>query len=167
MIVFANEKHWQLPDAGHVQAFMERSVVHSSIAKERDGDVLLLENLETVTAAASLQDTGTDDPAGSHHADLGREQVHASAPASGTSRRSTEQLRHQLARWHPFGQSMTVAAMRAEHDILMRQVCANGGRDRFLADVSMASPMNQAALMTSSQLLFGLPNELHGAIHPS
>jgi hypothetical protein len=40
----------------------------------------------------------------------------------------------------------------------------NAGRDGFLADVGVAGPMNQTALMTARKLFFGPPNELHDSI---
>ena len=59
---------------------------------------------------------------------------------------------------------MPVAAVGAEYGVFRRQVGANAGGDRFLADVSVAGAEDQSALVQTRQLLFALPNELHRAI---
>src|SRR5947209_3682169 len=56
---------------------------------------------------------------------------------------------------------MTVAAMRAENDVLGFQISTNPDGDCLLADVSMTGTVNQAALMRSGQLLFRAANEQH------
>src|SRR5690606_13344651 len=56
LVVFAHENYRQLPDRGHIQPLMERAVVRSAVAEERDSDRAVLQDLRAVTAAARLQD---------------------------------------------------------------------------------------------------------------
>ena len=59
---------------------------------------------------------------------------------------------------------MPVSSMSAKNRIVGIEMSTHSGRDGFLSDISMTSPMNQAPLMTSSQFFFGLANDLHRAI---
>ncbi len=81
LVVLADEQHGQLPDAGHVQPFVEGAVVHGAVAEEGHGHAVGFEELEAVAGAGGLEDARADDPAGAHQADLGGEQVHAAAAA--------------------------------------------------------------------------------------
>ena len=65
--------------------------------KNATADAVGLQQLEAVAAAAGLQDARPDDAAGAHHADLGREQVHAAAAPARAAGRAAEQFGHQLA----------------------------------------------------------------------
>ena len=40
LIVLAHEQHRQLPDAGHVEPFVERTVIDGAVAEEGDGDLV-------------------------------------------------------------------------------------------------------------------------------
>ena len=77
---------------------------------------------------------------------------------------STEQLRHEFSRRHAFGQCVTMATMSTEDGVFGIQVSADSRGDCLLSDVSMTGSMNQSSLMTASQLLFGLANNLHRTI---
>ena len=57
-----------------------------------------------------------------------------------------------------------MASVSTKDRIFCSQVSTDRGRDSFLPNVSMTGPVNQSSLMTSSQLLFGLANNLHRAI---
>jgi hypothetical protein len=56
---------------------------------------------------------------------------------------------------------MTVAAMRAEDDVVGPQMGADADGDRLLADVGVAGAVDQPALMAAGQLLFALADRLH------
>src|SRR6185437_4676294 len=83
LIVLADEQHRELPDAGHVQPFMEGAVVDGAVAEERDGHAIRLHEPEAVAGPRSLEDARPDDAAGPHQADLGGEEVHAPPAATG------------------------------------------------------------------------------------
>jgi hypothetical protein len=59
---------------------------------------------------------------------------------------------------------MTMAPMRTKHHVIRPQMRADTNRDGFFTDVSMASAMNQAALVGPDQLFFALADDLHLAI---
>lgn len=90
--------------------------------------------------------------------------MHGTTSPAGAAGGSTEQLRHEFSRWHAFGQSMPMASVSTKDRIFCSQVSTDRGRDSFLPNVSMTGPVNQSSLMTSSQLLFGLANNLHRTI---
>jgi hypothetical protein len=54
-----------------------------------------------------------------------------------------------------------MTAMRAENDVLGREMSADSDRDGFLTDVGMAGAMNQSTLMRPGQLLFAAANQQH------
>jgi hypothetical protein len=97
---------------------VESAVVDGPIAKKGDGDVLLLQQFERVAGAGGLQNTGTDDAAGAHHADFGGKDVHAAPSPARNPGRPAQEFRHQLTRWDAFGQRMAVAAVGAEDGIV-------------------------------------------------
>ena len=80
-VVLADEDGRQVPNGGHVDALVEGAVADRSVAEESHTDAVGLEQLEGIAGARSLQDAGTDDSAGAHHADFGRKEVHAAAAA--------------------------------------------------------------------------------------
>src|SRR5262249_30718503 len=55
LVVFANEEHRQLPQAGEIQALVERSVVHRTVAKERDRDSIGLQEAKAVRRSGRLE----------------------------------------------------------------------------------------------------------------
>ena len=164
LVVLAHEQHRQLPDAGHVEPFVEGAVVDGAVAEEGDGHLIGLEHLETISGPGGLKDARADDPAGAHHAGFGSEQVHAAAASLGTAGRAAEKLGEQLAGRHALGQCVPVPAVRAEDDVVAAQMRTNPGGDRLLPDVGMTGPVNQPALMRSRQLLFAAPDQDHRAI---
>ena len=76
------------------------------------------EELEAVARPGGLEDARADDPAGPHHADLGREQVHAAAPAARAARGPAEQLGGQRRGVDPLGQRVAVPAVGAEDHVV-------------------------------------------------
>ena len=59
---------------------------------------------------------------------------------------------------------MAVAAMRAEDGIDVLQVRANARGDRFLADIRVASAVDQSFLMAAGQLFLRLSDKEHRAV---
>ena len=142
---------------------MERAVVYGSIAKEGHRYTAGLHQLRAIATTARLQDAGSTDAAGPHHADLGRKEMHRAAAPARAARHPTEEFGHQLLRRHALGQRVTVTAMRAEDWIVVIEMCADTGGDRFLTDVGVASAMNHAALMAAGEFFFGVANCEHCA----
>ena len=85
----------QPPDASQIQPFVKCSVVDGTVTEEGHGDAIRLQELETVSRPRRLEDTGADDATGAHHADLGREEVHAPTPSARTTGLATKQLGDQ------------------------------------------------------------------------
>ena len=150
-IVLADKQDRQSPNAGHVDSFVECTIVDRAVAEKSHGHLVGFEQAEAVTCAGGLQNAGAHDPAGSEHADLGREKVHAPASSARTAFGPTIEFRDQLERLHPLGQSVTVPAVRAEDRIVRTQVGADSGRHRFLADVSMTRTVNESPLVRPGQ----------------
>jgi len=90
--------------------------------------------------------------------------VHAAATTARTPRFSAEQFSKELPRRHPFGKSMSVPTMRAENDVFGLEMSADSDRDGLLADVRVASAMDQSALMRPGQLLLTAANQQHLAV---
>ena len=73
LIVFADEQHRQVPDAGQVQPFVKGAVIGRPISEKSDRYLVGFEQFEAVSRPCSLQDAGPDDAACSHHSDFGAE----------------------------------------------------------------------------------------------
>jgi hypothetical protein len=57
-----------------------------------------------------------------------------------------------------------MTAMCAENRIVIRQMGAYSGSDRFLTDVGVTCSMDQSSLVRTCQFFLGLTNDLHRAI---
>src|SRR3954468_16021074 len=90
--------------------------------------------------------------------------MHAPAASTRTTGGAAEEFRDQINRRQAFGQSVAMSAVGAEKHVVGAQVRADSHGDGFLSHVCVAGALNEAALVTTSQLLLGWPDELHGAI---
>src|SRR5262249_37543769 len=151
-------------NAGEVEPFVKRAVVHRAVAEKRDGNAAVLEQLEAVARPRRLENARPDDAAGAHQADFWGKQVHAAAAAVRAARLAAVEFRDQVAGVQPLGERVAVAAVGAENGVLMPQVSANADSNRLLADVGVASPVNKAALVRPGQLLLAPADEEHPAI---
>ena len=143
---------------------MKSTVVDGAIPETSDGHFVALLDFERVTSATSVQDARPNDTTGPHHANFGLKEMHAPSTPRRTTVRSPVQLCNQLTRVHPLGQRVTVATMRAEDDVGDIEMSKHAARDGLLANVSMARTMHEPSLVGLGQLLFALPNNLHGAV---
>src|SRR5439155_22841423 len=100
-----------------------------------------------------LEDARPDDAAGAHHAHFRGEQVHAAAAAVRAAGLPAEQLGKKLPWRDAFRQRMPVAAVRAEDHVVLPQVSADADVNRFLADIRVAGPVDQPALVRPGELL--------------
>ncbi len=57
-----------------------------------------------------------------------------------------------------------MTSVSAEDGIVLFQMSAHSGGDRFLADIGMTGTVDEASLMAASEFLFRLPNDLHRSI---
>ncbi len=160
-VVLADEQDRQAPDGGQVEALVERAVVDGAVAEERDAHAVGPEEAVAVAGPGGHQDAGPDDPARPQEADLGREEVHAAAPAARAAGGAPEQLGHELARRDALRQRVAVTAVGAEHRVVRPEVGGDAGRDRLLADVGVAGALDQAAGVGARQRLLGPPDHDH------
>ena len=143
LVVFADEKHRQLPDCRHVQPFVERAVIHGSVTEERDGHTFALQQHEAISGAGRLKDAWANDAAGAHHADVGGEEMHAAAAPLRAAGGAAEQLREQPPGCEPLRKSVTVTTVRTEDDVFLLEICTNTGCYGFLSDVSVTRTVNK------------------------
>ena len=160
-VVLADEHHGNVEVCREVGGLVEVALAGGAVAEEGHGHLVRLQQLEAVARTRCLQDAWTDDPARTKHADLRRKEVHASAPSARTARIAPVKLCNQRSRLKPLGESMTVAAVGAENGIRFAQLRTHPGRDGFLADVGVAGPVDQSALMRTCQALLDHPNGQH------
>ena len=89
--------------------------------------------------------------------------MHAAPASARATGGPPEQLGEQLPRRNPFGERVPVAAVRAEDDVFGLQMSAHSHRDRLFADIRVAGPMHEPALMRLGELFLALPDHLHVA----
>ena len=163
-VVLAHEQHGQLPDRRHVAPLVEGAVVDRAVAEVGHAHPVAAGQLEGVGGAGRQQDARPDDAAGAHQPDLRLEQVHAAAASAGGAAGQAVQLGEQLDRGQPLGQRVAVAAVGAEHQVVVAQVGADAGGDRLLADVGVAAAVDQSGLERPDQPLLALPDRDHGPV---
>src|SRR5262249_26729047 len=70
----------------------------------------------------------------------------------------------QRERRHALRQRVAVAAVGAENDVVRPQVGGHADRDRLLADVSVAGPVDEPALVRPGELLLARADQRHLSI---
>ncbi len=124
----------------------------------------LFKSMKLYAGPRCLKDARSDDAAGSHHADVGGEEMHAAAAPLRAAGGTAEELGKQAAGREPLGEGMPMAAVGAEDDVFLPEMCANARGDRLLPDVRVAGAVNEPALMRARQLLFATADQHHRSI---
>jgi hypothetical protein len=145
---------------------VKRAIIRCAIAEKGHTDILAAQQFKAIASASSLQDARADDSAGAHHAHLRREQMHTATAPLRAAGHAPKQLGHHGCRRHAFRQRVAVAAVRAEHRVLMAQMRAYARRNCLLANVGVTCTMDQPGLISLRQLLLGAANHKHLAIQP-
>lgn len=105
-----------------------------------------------------------DDAAGAHHANLRCKAMHGAAATTRASCLATIEFRHELARFHAFGERMTMTAMRAEDGIRFMQMRAHACGYGFLANIGVTGAVDEPALMRFCQAFFHHADREHRAV---
>src|SRR5439155_18447614 len=100
--VFADVDRRQLPDRGEVQRFVERALVDSAVAEERDRDLVRPELLRGERGTGGDGDPAADDPIRAEVALRRVGDMHRAAPAAAVPRFPPEKPGDILAKFRPF-----------------------------------------------------------------
>ena len=119
MIVLAYEEQREPPQAGHVERFMKRTLIHGAIAKEADHRFGAFAHRHSISDADCDRVALANDGISTHEAPLGIEHVHGAAHAAAHAIGASEELRHDVARRRSTNESMRVFAIGAD-DIIGR-----------------------------------------------
>ena len=139
-VVFADEDHRQVPDGGHVHAFVESALGHGAVAEEAGDHLAALLHLEGQRHAGGHGNAAGDDGDARDHA-LGHvADVHAAAFALAAAGGGAEQFVEQFLHAEPLGQGVPVPAERRSDEIVAAEggADAHGGRLLALALVDRA-----------------------------
>ena len=134
LVVFADKDDGQLPDGGHVEAFVEIALVGGAVAKEAHDDAAVGEEMVGEAGADGERNAAGDDAVGAEAAEGEVGHVHGAAAAAADAGLLGEQLGHHQADILALGDGVAVAAVGGD-DIVVRVEGGDGADgDGFLAD---------------------------------
>ena len=164
LVVLDHEHGGQLPQARHVEGFVDLALVGRTLTEEDHRDVVALAVLVGKGDAGAERDLGADDAVAAVEALLQVEDVHRSALALGDAAGATGQLGHDGLGRHAADQRVAVAAVAGDDRILGPDGVIDADNDGFLADVEMAEPSDQAHAIHLADLLFEAADQQHLAV---
>ena len=118
-VVFDDVDDGQLPEAGHVEGFVEGALVHGAVAEEADADLVALAVLDGEGDAGGDGDVAADDGVAAQEARLGVEEVHRAALALGAAGGLAQHLGHAGAGIHAAGQGVAVVAIGGDDVVVV------------------------------------------------
>ena len=165
-IVFADVDDRQLPQLGQVHHLVEHALSQRSFPKEAHRNPIGAEPF------CGKRGSGGDTHASCHNGVRseiagGRVgDVHGSTLAAAIARFLAQQLGKHPVRRSPFGQTMSVTAVRARNVIVRAEGLAYPDCHCFLADIKMCEAGHQCPRVQLIHLFFEQANAYHPAIHP-
>ncbi len=165
VVVFEHEDHRQLPDGGHVHAFVPVAGVAAGIAGEGHRHAVLAAHLEGQRRAHGQRDPGADDGQRAQAAGLEGGDVHRAAAALAVAGLLAQDLGHHPRGVGALGDVVAVAAVRAGDQVIGAQRHAHADAGRFLADVGVDGALDLAALEEIDGGQLELADAHHPAVH--
>ena len=160
-VVLADEDHRQVPDGGHVHAFVERALGHRAVAEETGDHLVALLHLEGQRHAGGHGNAAGDDGDAGDHA-LGHvAHVHAAALALAAAGGCAEQLVEQFLHGQALGQGVPVPAEGGGDEIVLPQGGAHAHGGRLLALALVDRARHDAFEEEELDALLELPNAHH------
>ncbi len=161
-VVLDHVDHRQLPQAGHVEGFVERALVHGAVAEVADADRVLVAVLAGEGDARGQGQVAADDGVAAEEPLRGVEEVHRAALALGAAGVAAQQLGHRLVGAHPAGQGVAVVAIGGDDEIVVAEHPDRTDGDRLLTAVQVAEAADLAAhLVELVRLLFEPADQEH------
>ena len=136
-VVFADEHHGRLQEPRDVQRLMETAMARRAIAEEGDADIPGAAVLGADRHPQRMRRPRGDHAVGAEQADRAVIEMHRAAPPADDAAALAVELGHQRLGVHSLGEGMAVAAMGGGDPVGGREMGADAGRHRFLADIEM------------------------------
>ena len=132
---------------------MKRPAGRRAVAEEHHRHLVGASNLAGERGAGPRADAARDDAVGAE--DVSREvgDVHGAALGAAASGGAAEQLRHHALHRRALREAVAVAAVGAEHVVVVAQVGAHSDRDRLLAAVHVQGALDGAEAGLAKGLL--------------
>ena len=134
----------QLPELRHVEALVDLALVGRAVAEIGQADIAVLAVMVGEGDAGAERHLRADDAVAAIEMLLLGEHVHGAALALRQAAATAGQFGHDAPGFHAAGQHVPVVAVAGDHLIagLGRQLHADD--DRFLADIEVAEPADEA-----------------------
>src|SRR5690606_38747563 len=162
-VVLNDEDNRQLPQRGHVEAFVDLALVGSAIAEIGQRDIVVAAITVGEGQPGAKRHLSTDDAVPTIKILLLGEHVHRAALTLGVSSTASGQLSHHAARAHAGCKHMAMIAVAGDDLIAFLQVHLHADDDGFLADVKVAEAADEAHAVKLAGLFLEAANEEHFA----
>ena len=160
-VVFADKKHAGLLGSREIKALVKRSVVYRTVAEERCCYALGAAGASAESGTHGVRNAAADDTVGAKDTVRPVVNMHAAAATAATARGLGVELGHERGWRQPFGQRVTVAAVRAGDPIIALQVRTHADRHSLLANVEVNKARHLAGLVTGLRGKFELTQLQH------
>ena len=153
LVVLADEDEWKLPHRGQVHGLVDHALVGAAVAEEGQHDAVRAPELGGEGGAGADGHAGRHDAIGAQHVEVERGDVHGAAEAPAVTVLAPHQLGHHEVEARALGDAVAVAAVVADDGVVLRQVCAGAGGDRFLPDVAVGGALDLTRVEELHRLL--------------
>src|SRR5678810_591092 len=134
----------QLPEAGHVERFVERARVDDRLAHEADAHLVAAPILDGEGNAGAERNVRANDAVAAEEVQALVEHVHRAALTASTAVDAAEELGHHGARCHTACKRLTVVAVGRNDVVVGAEERQNARAHRLLSDVQMAKAADLA-----------------------
>ena len=162
-VVLAHQHDRQLPQRGHVEAFVEAAGVGRAVAEIDGDDVAFLARDQR--RAERERDRAADDAGRRHQPPAHVHDVHGAAAAAAKAGVLAGQFRHQQVGIGAAGEEMSVRTVRAVEVVALAQRRGDPDRDPFLADSDMHEARQLLPVAELDHALFERADEPHPLQH--
>ena len=164
-VVLADEEHWQPPQRGEVQRFVERASARRTVTEEHHADVLLALRLRRPRSARGEGKIACHDTGRAQHAVRCIDQVHRAAATAAQAIFATENLGERGLKIASLGKHVAVATMAREQHVLASEMRADADGNRFLSGRQVRKAGNLARGGEPLHLAFKQPYPPERVIH--
>ena len=163
VVVLHQEDQRQVPQLGHVQAFVEHAFVHGAVAKEDHGNRAGLLQLVGQRGAGGQGGAAADDGRGVRDVQVRSRHVERAAAAEAVAGLASDDFRQHLAGVAALGDDVAVVPVGAEEVVLRRQRRADADAGGLLpdVDVKVAADESLVLFVEPDDVLFRTPDHEH------
>ena len=164
-VIDAIEDHREIPDGCHIQRFMERSFVGSTVSEAAYDDLTRVLHLLSEGCTDSDTHTATDDPIGAEVAGVDISDVHRAALPLTDTICLTHDLSHHTIQVNAHSDTLTVATVIGGNEVALLQTSDSTDVSSFFAHGEVRHTRDFPTTHQLVDLVVEVADILHHAVH--